>query len=89
VRVLPEALADPAVIATGIIRDVHTRYGGDYRVVIEPLKFSGSPLVFSRPAPDQGEHTPEILQELGYGPREVEEMINAGAAYSAAAATKA
>lgn len=89
VRDLSEALADPAVSATGIIRDVHASYGGDYRVVIEPLKLSASPLVFTRPAPDQGEHTPEILQDLGYSPREVEDMIGAGAAYSTAAVTNA
>jgi formyl-CoA transferase len=83
VRDLPEALADPAVLAGGLIRDVHTPYGGDYRVVVEPLKFSASPLVFSRPAPIQGEHTEEVLKELGYGSTEVEAMIGAGAAYNA------
>ena len=83
VRDLSEALADPAVLAGGLIRDVHTPYGGDYRVVVEPLKFSASPLVFSRPAPNQGEHTEEVLKELGFGPTEVEAMIGAGAAYNA------
>jgi len=81
VRELAEALADPAVLATGIVRDVHAQYGGDYRVVIEPLKLSASPLVFSRPAPGQGEHTLAILGELGYAPREVDAMIDGGAAY--------
>jgi crotonobetainyl-CoA:carnitine CoA-transferase CaiB-like acyl-CoA transferase len=89
VRELAEALADPAVLATGIVRDVHTPYGGDYRVVVEPLKLSASPLVFSRPAPNQGEHTEAVLAELGYAPGEVDAMIDAGAAYTAPVAATA
>jgi crotonobetainyl-CoA:carnitine CoA-transferase CaiB-like acyl-CoA transferase len=89
VRELAEALADPAVVATGVIRDVHTPYGGDYRVVVEPLKLSASPLVFSRPAPNQGEHTQAVLGELGYAPREVDALLDAGAAYCAPVAATA
>ena len=85
VRSLAEALSDPAVVATGIIRDVDTPYGGNYRVIVEPLKLSESPLVFSRPAPVQGEHTQAILTELGYKPAEVRTLIDSGAAYAAPA----
>ena len=83
VRDLTEALADPAVVATGIVRDVETRYGGHYRVVTEPLKLSESPLAFSRPAPMQGEHTHEVLGELGYEGSEIHALIESGAAYTA------
>lgn len=89
VRELSEALADPAVVATGIIRDVNTPYGGNYRVVVEPLRLSESPLVFSRPAPNQGEHTQSILGELGYADDDVRSMIEGGAAYEAPVSTTA
>jgi crotonobetainyl-CoA:carnitine CoA-transferase CaiB-like acyl-CoA transferase len=83
VRGLAEALADHAVVATGIVRDVDTAYGGNYRVVVEPLKLSKSPLVFNRPAPAQGEHTCAVLSELGYSPAEVRTLVDTGAAYAA------
>ena len=89
VRELREALEDPAVVATGVIRDVATPYGGNYRVVVEPLKMSASPLVFSRPAPNQGEHTQAVLGELGYGEAEVRALLDAGAAYEAPVAATA
>ena len=82
VRSLIDALDDPAVVATGIIRDVETPYGGKYRVVVEPLKLSASPLIFSRPAPNLGEHTQEVLAELGYGRAEVDALMGAGAAFA-------
>ena len=82
VRSLGDALDDPAVLATGIIRDVETPYGGKYRVVVEPLKLSASPLIFSRPAPNLGEHTRAVLAELGYGRAEVDALMAAGAAFA-------
>jgi len=89
VRSLSEALDDPAVLATGIIRDVDTPYGGKYRVVVEPLKLSASPLIFSRPAPNQGEHTKAVLSELGYDPAEVDALMAIGAAFAAPGAPAA
>jgi crotonobetainyl-CoA:carnitine CoA-transferase CaiB-like acyl-CoA transferase len=89
VRSLSEALDDPAVLATGIIRHVDTPYGGKYRVVVEPLKLSASPLIFSRPAPNQGEHTQAVLSELGYDPAEVDALMATGAAFAAPGAPAA
>lgn len=65
VRTLGEALADPAVAETGIIQDVSTSYGGNYKVVVEPLQMEKTPLVSRRPAAALGEHTQEVLLELG------------------------
>ena len=84
VRGLAEALDDPAVQATGIVREVNAAYGGNYRVVVEPLKLGAAPLTFSRPAPDHGEHTRSVLVELGYGGDDIDALIASGAAYVAA-----
>jgi crotonobetainyl-CoA:carnitine CoA-transferase CaiB-like acyl-CoA transferase len=80
VRSLAEALADPAVAHSGIVKEVDTPYGGAYRVIAEPLKMERTPLVCERPAAALGEHTREVLQALGYSEAAVGEILRGGAA---------
>src|SRR5262249_4219295 len=86
VRSLPEALADPAVQASGSVQSIESDYGGRYRVVVEPLKMGATPLVAQRPAPAPGEHTLGVLAELGLGTGEIEALVASGAAFTASAA---
>jgi crotonobetainyl-CoA:carnitine CoA-transferase CaiB-like acyl-CoA transferase len=80
VRSLAEALEDPAIKASGIVQKIETPYGGRYSIVGEPLKMSATPLVSDRPAPAHGEHTREVLRELGITDNEADAMVAAGAA---------
>lgn len=70
VRTLAEAIEDEAVTASGIIREAETSDGVRHRVVIEPVNLSRSPIAFTRAAPLLGEHTEEILSELGFSEAE-------------------
>ena len=45
-----------------------------------PADFGGEPQVPRWRAPHLGEHTREVLAELGYAERDVEAMFEAGAA---------
>jgi crotonobetainyl-CoA:carnitine CoA-transferase CaiB-like acyl-CoA transferase len=83
VRSLAEALADPAVASAGLVREVPSAYGGTHRVVIEPVKMSGAPIAHRRPAPAPGEHTIEILEELGFSAEETSGLVRQAAAFAA------
>jgi crotonobetainyl-CoA:carnitine CoA-transferase CaiB-like acyl-CoA transferase len=41
---------------------------GDYRVIPSPVRFSVTPAALTRHAPLVGEHTAEVLREVGYSP---------------------
>ena len=43
-----------------------------------PVKFSASSTEIQRAAPRLGQHSREILQEIGYPPAEIEALVEAG-----------
>jgi crotonobetainyl-CoA:carnitine CoA-transferase CaiB-like acyl-CoA transferase len=48
-----------------------------------PVKFSATPGGIARPAPVLGQHSREVLAELGFSEREIARMIDAGAVIAA------
>jgi len=69
-----QVLNDPQTAARAIVeRVVHPRLG-EIPVVGTPVKFSRMRPGVRRPAPLQGEHTDEVLAELGYSPEAVAEL---------------
>ncbi|HEX9496369.1 MAG TPA: CoA transferase [Candidatus Limnocylindria bacterium] len=62
---LDQVLADEHVKARGVVREVtHTKLG-TVRVTGSPVRFSRTPIRMERAGPLLGEHTREILGELG------------------------
>jgi glutaryl-CoA transferase len=64
---LSEVFANPQVIARGvrIDRANPAAKGGGVPGVRTPIVFDGTPVTSNRPAPGLGEHTEEILREIG------------------------
>ena len=66
VNTLDQMLNDPQTATRSVIRRMHHPKLGDVPVVGVPLTFSGMEPGVRRHAPLRGEHTDEVLGELGY-----------------------
>ncbi len=78
VRTLEEALSDPHVRANGLVASVeHTRLGTIPQLGL-PLVLSHTPGSIRRPPPELGEHTAEVLAEVGVDAQRVAELKAGG-----------
>ncbi len=62
---LDHILADEHVKARGVVREIAHPKGGTVRAVGSPVRFSRTPVRVERAGPLLGEHTRELLDELG------------------------
>ena len=53
---------------------------GDYRAVGPPVRFDLEPFPYAAPAPALGEHTFDVLAELGYDRDDVDALVAEGVA---------
>jgi formyl-CoA transferase len=80
VRNIGEIIQEPHVQARGILEEVNYPSLGNIVAVKTPIFFSGKPAPFRRRAPMLGEHSREILKELGYTDEQVQDLIQGGVA---------
>lgn len=75
---MKEIAEEPSLRKTGTIVEVDHPTRGKYLTVGNPIKLSDSPTEVKR-SPLLGEHTDEVMAELGYSPEQISALRTAGA----------
>jgi formyl-CoA transferase len=75
---MKQALEEPQIEHLGMVKEVVSERLGPQRLVGQPMQLTRTPSTIARSAPLRGEHTEEILGELGFGPEELTRMKSLG-----------
>jgi crotonobetainyl-CoA:carnitine CoA-transferase CaiB-like acyl-CoA transferase len=73
-----EVFDEPQVKHLGMVKEVVSRWHGSQRLVGQPVQLERTPSTVARAAPRRGEHTGEILAELGIEAQEIARLKEAG-----------
>jgi formyl-CoA transferase len=76
---IPDALAHPQALARDMIVETEHPTAGKVKGLGLPIRFSGGRSDSQRAAPLLGQHTREVLQEIGYPAEEVEQLVRENA----------
>ncbi|HEX3096951.1 MAG TPA: CaiB/BaiF CoA-transferase family protein [Usitatibacter sp.] len=72
-----EVFEEPQVKHLGMLKTVVSKRLGEQRIVGQPVTLSRTPSSIARATPLRGEHTEEILREIGYTAEDLERMRSA------------
>lgn len=75
---VPEMTKDPHILDQGYLVEQKQSRGGAAKTVRPPIKMSLTPPEIRRGAPRLGEHSSEILSDLGYGEERIKAMNEQG-----------
>ena len=66
-----EVFEEPQIQHLGMVKEVVSAHHGPQRLVGQPVQLTRTPSTIARAAPKRGEHSEEILRELGLTPEEL------------------
>jgi len=73
-----EVLEEPQVQHLGMVKEVVSPHHGPQRLVGQPVQLTRTPSTIARATPRRGEHTEEVLRELGIAADDLARMKAAG-----------
>ena len=73
-----EVFEEPQIQHLGMVKEVVSERLGPQRLVGQPMQLERTPSTIARAAPRRGQHTEEILQELGLSPEHIASMKEQG-----------
>jgi CoA:oxalate CoA-transferase len=79
-----EVFAHPQIVARGVVREIEHPRLGKMRATRNPVLLDHDGPAIDRHAPMLGEHSEEVLAELGYSPAAIRELIASGVTKAAA-----
>jgi len=75
---LPDVMEDPTLRALGSFSPVEHPLLGSFETLSAPFRIQGADIAVRGPAPAPGEHTSDILDELGFDAEAVADLANSG-----------
>ena len=78
INTMDKVFADPQVQHLGVAAEVSHPRLGRFKVLSQAARLSRTPAAVKTPTPDVGQHTDEILGELGYSAGEISELRKSG-----------
>jgi CoA:oxalate CoA-transferase len=78
VHAVADVFKDPQIVAQEMVIDVEQPGHGVVQMLGFPMKFAGAPCTVRRPAPALGQHSDEVLTELGFTEDQCRQFRSAG-----------